>query len=331
MPATDPDHPWSPSRREFLGTLALGLLAMACSSKTGNASPTAPASPTSAPPAAPGSLTDLAKGATQMSVLSGEEPIAPGGAVRFGFAASYGQGQLITGGSPQVWVARDMTSKATGPVGATWYDFTGYGLTGDRSPESPIHGTYAAELPLSAPGNWIVGVRVAGSGLNLFGTAAQPVANGLPNQVGSKATPVRTPVATDDAGLSEICTRTPVCHLHSISLDDALTNGKPTVVVFATPLLCSSRFCGPVTDEVILIDQKHGSKANVIHVEEFLPGPSHTPPAPTLDARSEGFKAWHLESEPFVFVIDTDGTIRASVGPGPSTAPEFEAALTPLL
>jgi hypothetical protein len=335
MPAAIPDParrlPWRPSRREFLVVTGLGLLGAACSSGSSNGQQTSQAGPTSpAASALPGSLDDLAKGAQQMSVLSGNEPVAPG-QVGFSFALADSKGGLITGGSPQVWAAKDQTSKAAGPVSATWYQFTGYEATGDKSPKSPIPGTYVATLQLDAPGNWVVGVRAQGSGVNAFGTAAQPVANNLPNQVGSKATSVRTPVATTDAAIAEICTRNPVDHLHAISLDAALTNGKPTVVVFSTPLLCQSQLCGPVTDEVILVAEKHGTKANFIHVEEFLPGPSHSPPVPSLDTRSPGFKAWKLESEPFVYVIDPSGVIRTAFGPGPATAPQIEAALTPLL
>jgi len=339
MPASSSNEPTRrapsrPSRRDFLVVTGLGLLGAACGGgsgdnhQTGATGPASPTGPTAS--SVPGSLDDLAKGAQQMSVLSGNEPVAPG-QVGFSFALADSKGGLITGGSPQVWAAPDQTSKATGPVSATWYPFTGYEATGDHSPKSALTGTYVANIQLATPGNWVVGVRARGGGVNAFGTAAQPVANGLLNQAGSKATSVQTPVATTDAAISEICTRNPVDHMHAISLDKALTNGKPTVVVFSTPLLCESQLCGPVTDEVILVQEKHGSKANFIHVEEFLPGPSHSPPVPSLDTRSPGFKAWKLESEPFVFVIDPPGVIRAAFGPGPSTAPQIEAALTPLL
>ena len=337
MPAAPSPDParrasWRPSRREFLLVTGLGLLGAACTSGSDNSQQTSPSGTAASPTASAqsGSLDALSKGAQQMSVLSGNEPVAPG-QVGFSFALADSKGGLITGGSPQVWAAQDQTSKATGPVSATWYQFTGYDATGDHSPESPIPGTYVATLALDTPGNWIIGVRAQGGDVNAFGTAAQPVANGLPNQAGSKATSVKTPVATTDAAIAEICTRNPVDHLHAISLDAALTNGKPTVVVFSTPLLCQSQLCGPVTDEAILVSEKHGAKANFIHVEEFLPGPSHSPPVPSLEARSPGFKAWKLESEPFVYVIDSSGIIKAAFGPGPATAPQIEAALTPLL
>jgi hypothetical protein len=89
--------------------------------------------------------------------------------------------------------------------------------------------------------------------------------------------------------------------------------------------------CGPVTDEVYLVFKDIGpAKANFIHVEEFLPGPKLQPPAPTEENQSPGFKAWHLLTEPWVFVIDGDGIIQARFE-GPVVAPQIETALRPLL
>ena len=169
------------------------------------------------------------------------------------------------------------------------------------------------------------GAKAAGE--QLFAVTSKRLVAG----VGSKAVSVDTPVATTTAKLEEICTRTPPDHMHSISLADALTNGKPTVVSFATPLLCESMLCGPVVDEQILVSEKYAAKANFIHVEEFLPGSAHSPGPATLENQSKGFEAWGFQTEPWVLVIDAKGVIRGRMGPGPATAPEIEAALKQVL
>jgi hypothetical protein len=89
--------------------------------------------------------------------------------------------------------------------------------------------------------------------------------------------------------------------------------------------------CGPVTDEAYAVFQSVGkAKANFIHVEEFLPGPKLTPPAPTEENQSTPFKAWHLVTEPWTFVIDGRGIVRARFE-GPVVAEQISAALQPLL
>jgi hypothetical protein len=110
--------------------------------------------------------------------------------------------------------------------------------------------------------------------------------------------------------------------MHSVSLDKALSNGKPTVVSFATPLLCASRMCGPVVDEQLQAFQAVGGKANFVHVEIY-PGRTTDQPAPL-------YSAWGLKSEPWLFVIDKAGVIRAR-SEGPVVTSEITAALQPLL
>jgi hypothetical protein len=269
-----------------------------------------------------------------LSVLGtgADAPAMNPGKNRFGFVLVNLQNQAIVGGTPQVWLARDETSRVIGPFTAAWHPFTAYEETGDRSPASPLPGDFAAEIDFPTAGIWMVAATVQQGSKRLAGTGTLPVlSRPVLAGLGTKAVSTSTPVATIPAKIAEICTRTPVDRVHYISLDEALRNGKPTVVCFSTPLLCESRLCGPVTDEQILLFEKYGpDRANFIHVEEFLPGPDRMPPAATLENRSPAFKAWKLETEPWVVVIDRHGVIQfRSVGP--VTAPEIEGALQPLL
>jgi hypothetical protein len=308
-------------RRSFAAvTLATALLAAACSG--GKAGPSR---------GDRDSIVALKSGATEVSLISTESPVKPG-KTYFGFDLITSQGGVITGGSPQVWLGKDASSKPTGPFGATWYPFTPASEFNDSSPRSALPGTYAAELDIPSVGHWIVLATIDSRGKLTAGTAAlTATAASIPAEIGTKALSTKTPVAHSEAEARQICTRDPPDPLHYISLDKALTNGKPTAVAFATPALCESMLCGPVVDELLKAFQMVGkSKANFIHVEEFLPGPDLKPPPATLENASPAFKAWGFTTEPWVIVIDEDGIIRARYE-GPVTAPQIAAALQPLL
>jgi hypothetical protein len=307
------------SRRELLrlagvggGALGLAALLGACG---GDESP-----PAGAPA---GSLQALQANARQLSLLGAQSQLQVGESLfTFGLAAA--DNSLVTGGAPEVWLARDDTSKALGPYPTRWYELHAYAQTKDRSPQSELTGFYAAPVELSQAGNWMVAATLELDGGRAVARGAVPVvaAADAPAAVGSKARPVRTAVATTPAARKKVCTREPACPLHEVSLDDALRAGRPAVVNFATPLLCSSRMCGPVVDEQMVVADKLGRRASFVHVELF---PDRDPgkPAPALTA-------YGFTTEPWLLVVDRDRVIRARFE-GPVTAAQIEGALRPLL
>ena len=307
------------SRRELLrlagaggGALGLAALLAACGgSKQGGTGESAPA----------GSLKALAANATQLSLLGAQSQL-PVGAGLFTFGLSTADNRLVAGGAPQVWVARDATTRAAGPFPTHWLELKAYEQTKDSSPRSPLTGFYGAQVEFPEAGDWMVAATLDVDGGRAVGQGAMSVAAKVPAAVGSKAKRLATPVATSAAGRKKICTREPACPLHAISLDDALAAGRPTVVTFATPLLCSSQMCGPVVDEQMVAADKLGAKASFIHVEIY-PSRSTAKPARTL-------LQYGFTTEPWLLVIDRDGVIRARYE-GPVTADQVEDALRPLL
>jgi len=310
------------SRRQFLigvGGVGAAFVAAAC---TGGSKPN---------PQRSNTLDGLRAGATELSVLSTESPVGTG-PTYFGFGLVTNTGEVVSGGSPQVWMAKDVAGAPVGPFPATWYPFAPASDFDDTAPRSALPGTFAATLDVSGLGSWIVGVTLKDGADRFFGQAVlQATDEKLPAAIGSKAISTKTPVAHTLRGLRMICTRPPPDPMHYISLDQALKNGKPTVVSFATPLLCESMLCGPVVDEQLLAYRKIGkAKANFIHVEEFLPGEDFTPPPATLQNQSPAFKKYGFKTEPWVIVIDKKGIVRSRFE-GPITAAQIEAALQPLL
>ena len=113
--------------------------------------------------------------------------------------------------------------------------------------------------------------------------------------------------------------------LYRLSVDEALESGKPLVLVFSTPAFCVSATCGPQVEVVSQVKEKYQDRANFIHVEVFKDPhliEGGRPVAGTVAAVTE----WNLPSEPWTFVIDQEGRVRAKFEQF-TTAQEIEAAL----
>jgi hypothetical protein len=125
---------------------------------------------------------------------------------------------------------------------------------------------------------------------------------------GAAAPRVQTPTLADVAGdFSQITSAwEPNAALYQLSLAEALDNGKPTVLLLATPAFCQTRFCGPAYETISALADQVGDAVNVLHVEVYagLPDPSQTDwqLAPIMDA-------FGLATEPWVYVMDASGTI----------------------
>jgi len=312
------------TRRELLSAGAIALVGAACTKGT--------TPPPAQPSPSPGSIDALKLGAIQLSLLQAQSELTTGKNL-FSFGLTTQQGQLLLGGEPQVYATQNSAaSGALGPWAATAYKFTADNVFKDNAPRSPLTGFYVAEVNLPVAGNWTLAAVAKLSSQTGVGVGLMKVlAEASVAPIGSKAISTPTPVGTTEAQLKQICTRDPPDPMHYVSLDKALKNGLPTVVCFSTPLLCQSRMCGPVTDEVYAAFQTTGkAKANFIHVEEFLPGPSLTPPEPTEQNQSPPFRAWGRLTEPWTFVIDASGIIRERFE-GPVVEQQIEAALRPFL
>jgi hypothetical protein len=302
-------------RRAAIGTGALGLSALlAACGGDGDSSGKAPSKPA-------GSIGAVGEGAAQLSLLNAQSQL-PVGRQLFTFGLSTPDNRLVTGGRPQVWTATDETGKALGPFTAEWLMMDAYTETGERSPRSELVGFYVTEAEFPTAGNWLVAAVVESGGTRGVGRGALPVADKVVAQVGSKALATPTLVAKRKADLAKVCTRTPPCTMHEISLDRAVKSGKPTAVSFSTPLFCSSRMCGPAVDELLLASRQIGDRANFIHVEQY---PTRKPDKPV-----KAFTDWGFQTEPWTVVIDGKGVIRARFE-GPLTDTQIADALRPLL
>ena len=77
---------------------------------------------------------------------------------------------------------------------------------------------------------------------------------------------------------------------------------KPVVLLFATPALCQSRVCGPVTDVAEQVKQEFGDRVAFIHQEIYNNNSINDGPRPQM-------RAFHLNTEPWAYVIDKSGKV----------------------
>ena len=132
------------------------------------------------------------------------------------------------------------------------------------------------------------------------------------------------PTSHDVPALDALSTADPpLPELYEHTVASALALSEPLVVAFSTPAFCTSQMCGPVTATVGDLYQRFGDRVRFIHLEPF-----------DLDiARTEGrlvfgttAREWNLETEPWVFVVDSSGRVAARFE-GLVSAAELEPAV----
>jgi len=188
-----------------------------------------------------------------------------------------------------------------------------------------VQGIYVAQVTFERPGIWGFEVlakqsngpvEVARFTVNVLDAPRTPTP-------GTAAPRSRNLIASDVRDLRQIDTSDPPDpRLHQVRIADAIAQGRAQVIVFATPKLCTSRICGPVVDIVRTLLPVYGDRVVFTHQEiwqdalarEFLPTVAE----------------WGLQTEPWIFVVDGKGIVRAKFE-GLTTAREIETALRQVL
>lgn len=184
-------------------------------------------------------------------------------------------------------------------------------FTGDNSGEV---GLYIAHANLDKAGTWGVETTVAQDGFapDVKRIGFQVLAQDPTPAIGADAPRSKNPTLKDVNGdRSKISSATEDDSiLHRLSIADAVTNGKPSVILFATPGYCTSKMCGPSHQVVMALAQNYADRVNFVHVEVYKDFETFTP----ADAMVE----WNLTTEPWLFFVDKNGKI----------AEKFESAIT---
>jgi hypothetical protein len=181
---------------------------------------------------------------------------------------------------------------------------------------------YVTEIDFDTPGEWRFAALVKGSDGKLSSaTLAGPVIvkqhDSVP-AVGDEAPLIHTPTVDDVANVSQIDTRVPPDTMHNVDFADVVGK-QPVVLLFATPALCQSRVCGPVVDVAEQVKDEQPDDAAFIHMEIYNDNNASKGLRPQVSA-------YHLQTEPWLFVIDKDGTISTRIE-GAFSVDELNAAL----
>ncbi len=183
-------------------------------------------------------------------------------------------------------------------------------------PGAPGRGIYVARTDFDEPGDWGVEANVVRP------TGPQP-----PIRVSFKVKPKsdtpaigepvpasQTPVGHTAQEVESFCSaRPPDPEFHQLTIADAITQGKPAVILFATPGFCESMLCGPSLESLKALRGRYGDQVNYIHVEIYKDG--------RPNERREMVPAvaeWGLTTEPWLFVVGPDGRL----------ADKFEGSIT---
>lgn len=216
---------------------------------------------------------------------------------------------------------------AEGPVRDAAVQVSTFFLTPDGGQEGPVEvvdavfrawpvtprGVFTARLNFDRAGEWGIGAVITDAG----GDERTATARVLVNDASATpalgtAAPRSISKTLADAGDFERLTTDfePDADLYAMTIADALDTGKPLMVVFSTPAYCQTATCGPQLDVIKDVKAEYADTMNFIHVEVY-DNPHEIDGDLANAVISPTVEEWGLPSEPWTFIIDGDGVIRA--------------------
>ena len=269
--------------------------------------------------------------ASEFDTTTGTQAVAassvftpPASRLAFGLMAEDGQ---FAYGQTVVYLQRRAGGPIAGPIAApadVLVTQERYRSQQAASEKDPFAAVYEAELPLQRTGIYnVLVVSELSSGTRVAAPLAIQVRakrNDPVPAVGDRAPKVPTDTLDSVRGdVKLLDTRVPPApQLARTSFADVVGK-KPVALLFATPQLCQSRVCGPVTDAMLQLKAKYGDKMTFIHQEVYKGND------PTKGLRKP-LKAFGLPSEPWLFTVSADGRIAARME-GSIGLTDFERAI----
>jgi hypothetical protein len=340
---TGADYPSPAMRVRLTGLLALALLAAACGGASGqtrnpldnlpsdsairtNVTKASAPKPAEFPAAGGKTLQELSQTMSAGPSLAMASSQFDTGSDRVAFGVIGHDGRPVYGPTA-LYVAANPGAPASGPFVApadvllTDKRYRSKQAATAADPFVAVYGATSVPFPKSGRYAVLAATKAANGKLTGSGTTisvSTPAQDPIP-RVGEMAPKVHTDtVATAKGDVSRIDTRDPPDDMHKVDFADVV-GSKPVALLFATPQLCQSRVCGPVTDIAYQMEAKYGSDMDFIHQEVYV----DNNPAKGL---RDPLKRFGLHSEPWLFVVNKQGRITARLE-GSIGVRQFEAAV----
>jgi hypothetical protein len=296
-----------------LALLALALLLGACADDAPAPAPPEPeptAQTADFPNASGRTAGELEAGAEEGPILAPSVSVLDPGRNRFAFALYDTARKHITGAQVALYTARRDGKGALGPYPARLESlavkpqFASRTTSGDPDVAKSV---YVVDLPFRDRGQRAVWALVRLDG-RMLRTNTHSIVIGSREavpRVGERAIRVSTLTAADVGNdLERITTREPPAReLLQVDFADVLGR-RPVVITFATPQLCQTRVCGPVVDIVEQVRSTAPKDVAFIQQEIYVDNEVSKGVRPQV-------RRWHLPTEPWTFVIDRAGLVRA--------------------
>ena len=248
-------------------------------------------------------LGQLVKSSAELGAATGT--FTPG-TRRLAFGLTTSSGAFIYAPTA-VYIAKSPSSPAHGPYLAAADPMSVLAQYRSKENSGPggITAIYAAQLPIPGTGTYtVLSLSKTSKGfIGAPGEIAVSKTSPIPN-VGQRPPDIATDTAATVAGnMALLTTRQPPEQMHSVSFNTALGK-RPIALLFSTPEFCVSRVCGPVTDVAVQLQHTFANKITFIHEEVYADN------QPSKGLRPQ-LKAFHLRTEPWLFVINRRGVIVA--------------------
>ena len=319
--------PRSPGRLlgSALAALVLlgGALALACSSGGGDAAPVAPSSAG-------------AVAAGEAGLESGYPRFVDAAA---GLTVILGTPDLAVGTQRVAFVLSDAQGLVRLPVANLTTGFAGDDAAGTTTlarfyafPEG-VRGIYVAELTFDRPGEWTLTVGFPRPDGTPGGTSfpVAVAAQALAPAVGDLAPASRNRTLRDAESLHQLSTGAePDPALYERTIEEALAERRPLVVVFASPGFCTNALCGPQAEVASALRERYGERASFIHVDLYENPDAIRTGGLEVAVETPLLEEWGLQTDEWTFVIDADGVVAARFEAF-TTEEELEQALIAVL